>query len=86
MNFPLLSRILKICLHDKLTANESNTVKVTNYPAVRGYMLEMKLFSQNHLDVTILANSQPLTVRFNIPYVTPIRLILKSYSKNVVLR
>lgn len=63
INFPLPPRVLKTYLHEKLTAKRSSIAEITSYPAVRGYMLEMELFSQNHLDVTILANCQHLTCR-----------------------
>ena len=56
VKFPLLPRVLKTYLHERLTVSKTNRVDITGYPAMRGYMLEMELFKEdlNHLDVQII--------------------------------
>ena len=86
INFPLLPRVLKTYLHDTLMANRSNKVDITSYPAVRGYMLEMEFFKGglNHLEVTILANDQPLPVLLNFPQVKHVDEVLNNITQNTL--
>ena len=86
VNFPLLPRVLKTYLHDRLTANRSNKVDITSYPAVRGYMLEMELFKGglNHLDITSLENDQPIPVLLNFAHIESVSEVLDNMTKNTL--
>ena len=86
VNFPLLPRVLKTYLHDRLTVNKTNKIDITSYPALQGYMLEMELFKEglNHLDITILTNDLPVPALLNFAHVESVSEVLKSITKNTL--
>ena len=85
INFPLLPAILKHYLHKTVSKCEGKIYKVSGYPAVKGYLMEVEFFEHDHLDVTIpLKDNTLATILFNGYQVIRANEVVKTISRNTL--
>jgi len=84
-NFPLLPRILKQYLHDIMKKITNRADIICQYPAVKGYLLEIDFFACLHFLVAIAnAKQDPIFVTFTNYCVEHVDTVIDSMAKNTL--
>ena len=88
INFPLLPRLLKDFLRQKmlLNQNQNRMVDLTQYPCVQGYLMETEFFAQSSLFFAILVDNETAHLHFHSYYVKHVEDVLVEMTMNTLYR
>ena len=87
LNFPLLPKLLKDFLCQRLSQNRSIIADITQYPSVQGYLMETEFFAQSSLYVALLVDSgETANLHFCDYYVKHVEEVIVQMTMNTLYR